>query len=397
MRLLIAEDDLLSRALLAGVLKKSGHEVVETTDGLEAWDILQQPGAPELAILDWMMPGMDGLEVVRRVRALPTGRPPYLIMLTGKAEKADLVAALEAGANDYLAKPFDHGELRTRVQVGRQTVEMQSALAAMNDDLRAQHIEMEMQIEELRRTQAKLDASRARYFDLSNLRQRIAMVEQEERCRIAHSLHECTVQDLVAIQLNLNRASQMLGEGDRAVREILGECSALAEDNANELRSLAYDLHAPWLQHGGLRSGIQAYAHQFSSSSGLAVTFEAPPTIPRLQQSEELALYRVMQDCLRKVSLASGAKSVWILLSIFDGILNMTIRDDRGAQSPSSLGDESSLAGAASGTGNISAHERMGAVGGFLDTCRSNEGVSVRARLPLSEENQIARQPLCAS
>ena len=128
MRILIADDDFTSRSMLAAVLRKSGHEVVETVNGAEAWDALQQPEAPALAILDWMMPEMDGPEVVRRVRALQTDRPPYIIMLTTKGEKADIVAGLDAGANDYLAKPFDPGELHARVEVGRRMVEMQDAL-----------------------------------------------------------------------------------------------------------------------------------------------------------------------------------------------------------------------------------------------------------------------------
>jgi phosphoserine phosphatase RsbU/P len=135
MRILIAEDDFTSRAILAGVLKKYGHEIVATENGMEAWSAMQQPNAPQLAILDWMMPEMDGPEVVRRIRALQTDRPPYIIMLTAKGEKADIIAGLEAGANDYLAKPFDPGELRARVEVGRRMVEMQEALATKIEEL----------------------------------------------------------------------------------------------------------------------------------------------------------------------------------------------------------------------------------------------------------------------
>ena len=137
LKILIAEDDFTSRALLAGVLKKEGHEVTATVNGADAWRALQQPEAPALAILDWMMPEMDGIEVVRRVRAQQrTDRPPYLIMLTTRDEKADIIAGLEAGADDYLAKPFDPGELRARVEVGRRMVEMEAALAAKIEELR---------------------------------------------------------------------------------------------------------------------------------------------------------------------------------------------------------------------------------------------------------------------
>lgn len=130
MRILIADDDFTSRFILAGVLKKSGHEVVECINGADALDQLQQPDAPRLAILDWIMPVMDGPEVVRQVRARQIDRPPYLIILTTRGEKADVISGLEAGANDYLAKPFDAGELRARIEVGRRMIEMQDALAA---------------------------------------------------------------------------------------------------------------------------------------------------------------------------------------------------------------------------------------------------------------------------
>ena len=129
MKILIAEDDLTSRTVLTAVLKKQGHEVVATVNGAEAWKAMQQPDAPRLAILDWMMSEMDGLEVVRRVRTLQTDRPPYIIMLTSKSEKDNIVKGLQAGADDYLAKPFDPGELHARVNVGRRILELQDAMA----------------------------------------------------------------------------------------------------------------------------------------------------------------------------------------------------------------------------------------------------------------------------
>ena len=135
MRILIAEDDFTSRTMLAAVLRKVGYEIVEANNGAEAWLALQQSDAPQMAIIDWMMPEMDGLELVRRVRGLPTDQPPYLIMLTSKGEKADIIAGLDAGANDYLGKPFDAGELRARVNVGFRMVEMQAALIESREAL----------------------------------------------------------------------------------------------------------------------------------------------------------------------------------------------------------------------------------------------------------------------
>jgi len=136
MRILIAEDDFTSRTMLQAVLQKCGHEVVATANGAAALAALQQPDAPPLAILDWLMPDLTGPEVIQAVRALPTPRPPYLILLTSKGDKADVITGLAAGANDYLAKPFDPGELRARVEVGRRMLELQVTLAAKVDELR---------------------------------------------------------------------------------------------------------------------------------------------------------------------------------------------------------------------------------------------------------------------
>jgi phosphoserine phosphatase RsbU/P len=128
MKVLIAEDDPVSRRLLEATLSKFGFEVVLAADGAEAWAVLQGEDPPPLAILDWMMPEMNGVEICRRVRQLATATPPYLILLTAKSEKTDVVIGLDSGANDYLTKPFDRSELRARIKVGTHVLELQKAL-----------------------------------------------------------------------------------------------------------------------------------------------------------------------------------------------------------------------------------------------------------------------------
>jgi len=128
MKVLIAEDDPVSRRVLEATLAKCGYHVVVTCDGVAAWQELKSEDAPKLAILDWMMPGMDGLEVCRKVRESPDHRPTYIILLTARGRREDIVAGLQAGADDYVTKPFDSGELRARVQVGIRIIELQESL-----------------------------------------------------------------------------------------------------------------------------------------------------------------------------------------------------------------------------------------------------------------------------
>jgi diguanylate cyclase (GGDEF)-like protein len=134
-RILIADDDVTSRLVLAGVLTKHGNDVVVTVDGDEAWEAMQRPDAPRLAILDWVMPGLAGVDVCHRARTIQSDQPPYIILLTSRGEKTDIVTGLEAGADDYLAKPFDPGELLARVEVGRRMIELQARLAEARDAL----------------------------------------------------------------------------------------------------------------------------------------------------------------------------------------------------------------------------------------------------------------------
>jgi sigma-B regulation protein RsbU (phosphoserine phosphatase) len=129
MRVVIAEDEPISRRVLEQTLKRWGHDPVVTTDGLQAWEALQKEEPPLIAILDWMMPGLDGLEVCRKTRELPATERTYILLVTARGEKEDIVEGLDAGANDYITKPFDSAELRARVQVGVRVLELQQSLA----------------------------------------------------------------------------------------------------------------------------------------------------------------------------------------------------------------------------------------------------------------------------
>jgi two-component system NtrC family sensor kinase len=134
-KILIAEDEVVSRHLLQAYLQQWGHQVTAAVDGMEAWRLFQEEDFP-LVLSDWVMPQMDGLELIRHIRACPNGAFTYIILLTARTQKQDVIEGLEAGANDFVTKPFDRGELRVRVRAGERIVELERALAAQNRALR---------------------------------------------------------------------------------------------------------------------------------------------------------------------------------------------------------------------------------------------------------------------
>lgn len=135
-RILIAEDDPVSRRMLQAFLTKWGYPVVAVSDGIEAARILEADDAPTLAVLDWMMPGLEGPQVCQRVREHPDRPYTYILLLTARSQKGDLLRGLESGADDYLTKPFDAQELRARLHVGQRILDLQDSLIAAREELR---------------------------------------------------------------------------------------------------------------------------------------------------------------------------------------------------------------------------------------------------------------------
>ena len=163
MRALIADDDPVTTAVLARVLHRLGLEVESAADGSAAWQVLEAGPAPELAIIDWTMPGIDGVEICRRIRRDPRLTTMYVLLLTGRDSRSDLVAGLDAGADDYMIKPIDTEELRARVQVGVRVANLQSRLAGQVSGLQ----QARNHLERLVSTDALTDVhSRRSWFEL---------------------------------------------------------------------------------------------------------------------------------------------------------------------------------------------------------------------------------------
>ena len=136
MKVLVADDDILSRNLIEMSLQHWGYEVVMASDGLEASHILQQPDCPRLAVLDWLMPGLDGVQLCHEIRHSKNDSYTYVLLLTTKDAKADVIQGLEAGADDYMTKPFDSEELRVRLRTGGRILYLLDQLATVRETVR---------------------------------------------------------------------------------------------------------------------------------------------------------------------------------------------------------------------------------------------------------------------
>ncbi len=129
MKVLIAEDDNMSRLRLKGLLKKWGYDVTDCANGKDAWDALQEKNPPRLLILDWLMPEMDGIELCRNILNEKHSSYIYILLLSSKNQKSDIVEAMKAGADDYISKPFSPDELKVRVRAGKRVLELNDKLA----------------------------------------------------------------------------------------------------------------------------------------------------------------------------------------------------------------------------------------------------------------------------
>ncbi|WP_457576678.1 response regulator [Desulfomarina sp.] len=144
MKILIAEDEFTTRMLVQVSLENWGYRVESVVDGNQAWEILQRREAPHIAILDWEMPELDGVEVCRMVKEMERENPPYIILLTARDSKKDIVDGFDAGADDYMTKPFDDNELRARVRVAERLVRTQTSLTETVAELKEVLNQLEM-------------------------------------------------------------------------------------------------------------------------------------------------------------------------------------------------------------------------------------------------------------
>ncbi len=236
MKTLIAEDDAANRRLLEVTLTRWGHQVITARDGNEAWQTFEADGdAPQLAILDWMMPGRDGPDVCRLIRERPNQPYVYVLLLTARDQKRDFLAGMDAGADDYLVKPFDPNELQARLRAGQRVLDLQAQLLAQNVRLEQTARSERAAHDALKQAQSHLVQSEK----MIGLGQMVAGVAHEINNPLAF-----VTSNMAVLERDVKALEQILalyGEGDDALARHQPDLAARIQDLAGRV-DLAYTL-----------------------------------------------------------------------------------------------------------------------------------------------------------
>lgn len=311
MKILLADDDRVSIRLLQVLLERWGHETVLASDGLKALEILEGENAPRLVLLDWEMPGLDGLEVCRRIRKKEDSSPPYIIFVTAKDTMVDMVTALDTGAADFIRKPFNREELRARVRVGIRTLRLQEEL-----------LEARRQMEEL-----------AMYDPLTEVFNRRALREvlskEAARCRREGTGLSVALLDLDYFKSINDRYGHDAGDlvlkaFAGTARSCIRESDTLGRWGGEEFIVVAPESH-PLTNTGGLNPmfarlrkaveshpvSVEGQTVPLTVSIGVA-QLEADEDIETVLRRADEALYQAKDDGRNRIQLASHGEQTTV-------------------------------------------------------------------------------------
>lgn len=178
MKILVADDEPLTNQIVSETLRKWGYDVISVEDGGSAWKVLEKDSAPKLAILDWMMPGMSGVDICQRLRVQKAHSYVYVILLTGKSDKVDVIEGLSSGADDYLTKPCNPHELRVRLNVGERILNMERDLLDALDNIKR----LTSLNQQTHKDSAEVSALNSRELEILNMIQENKSDEEIAKC-----------------------------------------------------------------------------------------------------------------------------------------------------------------------------------------------------------------------
>jgi signal transduction histidine kinase len=383
-RVLIADDNSDMRQYLARLLSEQ-YEVETFADGQAALEAAHEK-APDLIVSDVMMPILDGFELLKALRSDEQTRTIPVVLLSARAGEESRVEGIEAGADDYLIKPFSARELLARVS-GR--LEIARLQRDRETQLKISQVELEQKVQE--RTQELFNASQ----ELRELSARILQAQDEERRRIARELHDGAGQLLAALGME---ASNLAREGDRLSDRAalsLSNIASFVAQMTKDIRTMSHLLYPPLLDEVGLESALKEYVNGFAERSGIQVSLDLPAAIERLDRDYELSLFRIVQECLTNIHRHSGSKTAGIRIVREDGALLLEVRDE-GRGIPAERLSETQSRG--SGVGIRGMRERALQLSGTMSIESDSSGTRILVSIPTpktaSRESLVSDEPV---
>lgn len=375
--ILTTDDNDAIRYSLSRSLQGYGYRVIEARNGMEALQQAEQN--PDLITLDIHLPDIDGFEVCRRLKANPrTSHIPVLHISATVTDSENRVRGLET-ADGYLTEPVSREELlatvgsllrlkRAEREARLQANEAESARQA----LKQAHNELELRVQDRTRELSERN-EQVRLLNVKLLR-----LQDEERRRLARELHDSTGQMLVGMKMLLE-GMRVEAKG-RKIASIVGETIEINDEMTRQLRTMSYLLHPPLLDEVGLPSALQWYAEGFAERSAIKVELQLSAEFERLPPEMEIALFRVVQECLTNIHRHSGSATAHIELTKTTEGVKLEI-SDRGRGIPADRMRGSKIV---SGVGMMGIEERIAQFGGIVNVTSSESGTVVSARVPFT-------------
>ena len=369
-RILIADDNADMRQYLTRLL--GAHYHVETAaDGRSAISkVRERP--PDLVLSDVMMPVVGGFELLKDLRADEKTRAIPVVLLSARAGEESRVEGMQAGADDYLVKPFSARELLARIGARLEIARLQKQAEAQ---LRVNKAELEQKV--LERTQELSTASQA----LRELSARILQAQDDERRRLARELHDGVGQLLAAASMEMANVVAATGHFSSGISASTANLDSLITQVNREIRTMSYLLYPPLLDEVGLKSALTDYINGFVKRSQIEVSLDVSSNLTRLERDLELCLFRIVQECLTNIHRHSQSKTATIRVICEDGTLTLEVRDEGKGMSPEKLAEIQSTG---SGVGIRGMRERVRPFGGEIAFKSSPSGTTVAVVVPTS-------------
>jgi signal transduction histidine kinase len=342
MKILLVEDDPSLRLLLQQKLIRYGYTVNSVDSAELGWDLSQKQDF-DLLILDWVLPGMSGIELCRRLRARPGGEYLYIWLVTARDSREDLFEVLAAGANDYLAKPIDLPLLEVRLRIAEQQVhnlqqrrEAETVLAKYHEKLEQRVVErtealsqtvnaLQAEIQQRSTAEALLGQTRDQ---LRALASRLLSVQEDQQKRISREIHDELGQAMTALKLDLGWLCQQLQPEQTALQAKIQKMIPLVSDTIRTIQRICAELRPGLLDDLGLVDALEWLLQEFGERTGIQTQFDVLPDELEIPAELATTLFRICQESLTNVMRHAQAQSVHIFLEQNETKIRLEIADN---------------------------------------------------------------------